>query len=63
MYFEKCFMKISNEVYILIMFLKLVIEVLNYLDEYYIWLKGVFEMNVIFEFLNKVLIKGVIYYD
>lgn len=63
MCFEKCFMKISNEVYILIMFLKLVIEVLNYLDEYYIWLKGVFEMNVIFEFLNKVLIKGVIYYD
>lgn len=36
MCFEKFFMKISNEVYILIMFLKLVIEVLNYLDEYYI---------------------------
>lgn len=45
------------------MFLKLATEVLNHSDEHHIRLKGVFEMNVIFEFLNKVSIKGAILYD
>lgn len=60
---EKFFMKTSNEAYTLIMFLKLATEVLNHSDEHHIRLKGVFEMNVIFEFLNKVSIKGAIHYD
>lgn len=60
---EKCFMKTSNEAYTLIMFLKLATEVLNHSDEHHIRLKGVFEMIVIFEFSNKVSIKGAIHYD